>query len=132
MASGVVPRMVAMRSRRSCSWARDASFVSVISVSQRSKATARRGRAEARPTSCSWLRSNVGRASARPPRSLQLDTSSESFLIPMKILQRFLGILPAVVAAAVVEVDEPDAFDVDAQSHDRLGPALHDALLFAL
>src|SRR5262249_44460079 len=37
--------------------------------------------------------------------------------------------LPAVVAAAVVEVDQPDAFDVDAQAHHRLRPALHDALL---
>src|SRR5437763_9827714 len=64
--------------------------------------------------------------------SLKLDTSPKSFLVPMKILQRLLGVLPAVVAAAVVEVDQPHALDVDAEAHDRLGPALHDALLFAL
>src|SRR5437764_1743386 len=64
--------------------------------------------------------------------SLKLDTSPKSFLVPVKILQRLLGVLPAVVAAAVVEVDQPHALDVDAEAHDRLGPALHDALLFAL
>src|SRR5438552_1266747 len=66
-------------------------------------------------------RTSVGRA-----------TSTKPILVPMKVLQRLLRILPAVVPAAVVEVDEPDALDVDAKAHHRLGPVLHDALLVAL
>src|ERR1041385_809769 len=132
MASGLVPRTAAMRWRRRASCAREAAFVSVMRVSQRSKAMARRGRAEARPTLCSWPAPTVGQASACPPRSLQFDTSPKPILVSMKILQRLLGILPAVVAAAVVEVDEPDALHVDPQAHDRLGPLLHHALLLAL
>src|ERR1051325_10507343 len=96
MASAVVLRMVAILSRRRRSWALEAALVSVISVSQRSNATARK-------------RPDVGRASARPSRSLQLDTSSEPILVPMKILQRLLGILPAVVTRAAVGGDAPDA-----------------------
>src|SRR5688500_4530814 len=46
----------------------------------------------------------------------------------MKVLERRLGVAPAVVAAAAVEVDEPESLHFDAHVEDRLGP-LHDHLL---
>src|SRR5438270_8135695 len=38
--------------------------------------------------------------------------------------------LPAVVAAAVVEINQPDAFDFDAELDDSAGPVGDDALRF--
>src|SRR3954453_6696622 len=45
----------------------------------------------------------------------------------MKKLQRRFGMVPAVVAAAAVEVDEPEAFHFDTEGEDLLGPVGDDA-----
>src|SRR4051794_22524397 len=46
---------------------------------------------------------------------LQLHPPSESFLVAVEVLEGRFGVLPAVIAAAAVEVDEPEAFDFDAE-----------------
>ena len=40
-------------------------------------------------------------------RLLQRDAAAKAFLVPMKVLQRLFRIVPAVVATAIIEVDEP-------------------------
>jgi len=61
-------------------------------------------------------------------RVIAFQSTTESLFVPVEILQRFFGVLPAVVAAAVVEVDQPQTFHFDPHFHDRLGPFCDDLL----
>src|SRR6185436_5827942 len=61
--------------------------------------------------------------------SVQLHPSPKPLFISMKVLERGLGIAPAVVAAAAVEVDEPESLHLDAEADDRLGPLHHHLLI---
>src|SRR5438093_4823207 len=47
----------------------------------------------------------------------------------MKILQRFFRISPAVVAASIVEIDQPKPLHFDPHRSDGIGPAADDGLV---
>src|SRR5215212_1786488 len=56
--------------------------------------------------------------------SLQFHAALKALVISMEVLQRFFRMFPAVVTAAVVEVDEPEAFHFDTEGHDVVRPAM--------
>src|SRR5688572_20708152 len=63
-------------------------------------------------------------------QSVEFHPAAETLVVTVVVLQRGLRIAPAVVAAAVVEIDEPKPLDLDAELHDRFGPLSDNALIF--
>src|ERR1051325_9024538 len=121
MRSGVArpSRMSVIRCRRSRSWRRDCSGVSVINVSHRSNAIALIiARSSSLRTQDAGLRT----------RSNHRNASAKSLFVAVEELQRRLGVAPAVVADAAVDIHEPESFDFDAEREDRLRPLREDAL----
>src|SRR5436190_22032506 len=118
--------MRAMRCSRKSACARVTWWLLVMSVSQRSKTTARI--ISSSSSSSLWLKQSPQRGRRGRRTSLQLHTTPEAVVITMKILEGFFGVLPAVIAAAVVEIDQPESFDLDAHLHDRLRPHGDNAL----
>src|SRR5439155_24838606 len=61
---------------------------------------------------------------------LQRQPSGEAFFVSVEVLERRLGIPPAVVAGARVEVDEPQPLDLRAERENLAGPLADDPLTF--
>src|SRR5437660_2407186 len=61
--------------------------------------------------------------------SIQLHPPAKSFVVPVKVLERGLGVMPAVITASGVEVDEPETLHVDPQADDGCGPLADDELI---
>src|SRR6202171_2969042 len=57
---------------------------------------------------------------------LERDAAGEAFFVAVKVPERWLGVLPAVVAGARVEVDEPETLDLETERDDRARPLLND------
>src|SRR5216684_4516729 len=99
------PRTFTIAPTRKRSCARESSGVLVIKVSQRSKAIA-----------LSIIQDRTFNI------SIQLYPSAKSVVVAVVELQTRLGPLPAVVAAAGVEVDQPESLHFDVEVDVRRGP----------
>ena len=68
----------------------------------------------------------------RPPREAparrlgQLHAAAKALFVSVKELQAGLGPLPAVVAAAAIEINQPQSLHFDAEADDRFGPVADD------
>lgn len=54
--------------------------------------------------------------------SVQGNAPGKSFFVGVEVFERRLRITPAVVAAAAVEIDQPEPLYLDAQGEKTLGP----------
>src|SRR5687767_5802198 len=67
---------------------------------------------------------------ALPGRSVDPEAPAEAVFVGMEVVQAVLGVLPAVVAGAVVEVHQPQALDLQAHAREGLRPRADDLVGF--
>src|SRR4051812_37906018 len=63
-------------------------------------------------------------AAGAPPDLLDAHPAFEPVVIPVVVPHGLLRIAPAVIAFAVVEVDQPQAFGLEAEGPDLAGPPI--------